>query len=373
MEHIISKTTRGGKILRIVLAALMCLSVFQVAALAAPQKAYAVTVPNIGDKAWGSCHIDDSWMSGSQSYFNTSGFSGDLAGAVAVGDIVCLDHTAAEPNHTDASYEATVSAVNVSAGWVEYSVYITPPGVTDGVTRDEFGRLTGYQHIGGTYRIEKDFVGWLDLDKDSADTSITDNNNCYSLSGAVYGIFASFADAQARTGAVGSLTTDANGYAKSGDLEPKTFYVREITPPQGYALDENIYSTTVAASSTVRVNGGKVLDTPQADPIGALLGKFDGEKTHDAANLPQGSASLALAQYEIKYYSGYHSTTDTSWTQSATPVRSWVMQTDEGGRVDLRAGDSTFVTKDGVSHPYKVSGDDFYRAAGAGIITMPLG
>ncbi|MEG1830282.1 MAG: SpaA isopeptide-forming pilin-related protein [Raoultibacter sp.] len=165
------------------------------------------------------------------------------------------------------------------------------------------------------------------------------------------------------------MPTVADGWAQSGKLSRgEVYYVKEITPGKGYELDTNFYEVTINSDNVDLW----VVEKPQNDPIGTLLAKYDGDKSYDAANLPQGSASLALSHWQLNYYSDYHSTTDTTWTQSATPVRSWIMQTDEDGVVDLRYGDSTFTTKDGVAHPYKVSGGDFYRMSD-GRITLPLG
>lgn len=214
--------------------------------------------------------------------------------------------------------------------------------------------------------------GWIDLQKASSNTAMTDGNACYSLKDATYDIYASQNDATARTNAVSSMATNADGWAKSGELEAgKTYYVREKIAPLGYALDETIYPVTVASDATTRVNGSVVYDKPQGDPAGSLLAKYDGEKTFNANNLPQGSASLALAKYQVNYYAGYY-TTEAEALASGTLKRSWVMQTNEMGYVNLRGGDSTFTTKDGKTYPYKISGDTFYRSSN-GDITLPRG
>lgn len=140
--------------------------------------------PNVGDRVTGTCYIYDTWMEGSQSYFNVGDFSGDLVDSYVTERIECLDHTAADPSNTMATYEATVTDVNTSAGYIEYSLYITPPGVTDGISRDENGNLYGYQHVGGKVRVTKEFVGSLDLYKASAKPEITNGNSAYSLKGA---------------------------------------------------------------------------------------------------------------------------------------------------------------------------------------------
>ncbi|MEG2531324.1 MAG: SpaA isopeptide-forming pilin-related protein, partial [Raoultibacter sp.] len=266
----------------------------------------------------------------------------------------CLDlFTHATSEGHSGTYEATVTSVDVAAETVSYYVVLTPHDYAD-----------GYQRVGGTVTVHQDFGGTVTLHKTSSNPAITAGNPCYDMTGAVYGIYdLSWAE-------VGRLTCNADGWAQSGKLSRgSTYQVKEITPGKGYELDKEFYVVTINADNVDL----HVTEKPQNDPIGTLLAKYDGDKTYDAANLPQGSASLALSHWQLNYYSDYHSTTDTTWTQSATPVRSWVMQTDEDGWVSLLAGEGTFTTKDGVIHPYKVSGDDFYRADGAGRITLPLG
>ena len=233
-----------------------------------------------------------------------------------------------------------------------------------------YGKMTS-----GTYYLFKlDEQGYIDLDKDSSDTALTDGNTCYDLTGATYGIYSSWNDANNRRNAVTTLTCDRTGYAKSGKLNIGTYYVRETTPGTGYNLDETIYTVNVSSGQTSRVNGNKVYDVPNGDPANVLLKKFDGERTYGANNLPQGSASLALAQYTISYYGGYYNSEAEAEaaTQAGVTKRQWVMQTDEDGWTSLRAGNSTFTTKDGTTHPYKVSGSDFYYSI-SGDIMLPLG
>ena len=77
----------------------------------------------------------------------------------------------------------------------------------------------------------------LRLQKQSSNTGITNNNACYSLAGAVYGIYT---DA-ACTKKVGEVTTNASGYAAySQSVYIGTYYAKEITAPQGFALSNEV-------------------------------------------------------------------------------------------------------------------------------------
>lgn len=297
--------------------------------------------------------------------FALSNFSGYLSGCAVTG--YCADRSAAQPTNVRANYTATLNSVNVETGEVVYDVYITPPGVTDGHNRNQFG-LIGYQHVSAQVKLIKNFGGWVEINKSSANTDITDGNGCYSLEGAEYVVYNS--DNQA----VDKLTTDANGYAKSKLLPSGTYTVKELKAPNGYALDEDSHGIEIKSGQTTTAN---LKDQPQNDPAAMLLGKYDGEKTYNGEkNLPLGSASLYGAQYSIEYYDGLYDTAEEA-EASGDPSRKWVMQTDEDGYVNLADGDDTFDVHDADGNvtatlPYKVSGDDFYRSSD-GIITLPLG
>lgn len=110
----------SGKLMRILLAALIALTLIPASALLSPVEAYGVEIPNVGDTYYGSCYIEDTWYVGSESHFNVSSFSGELAGCWATGSWKCANPSAAAPTYVGATYAATVSAVNVSEGWVEH-------------------------------------------------------------------------------------------------------------------------------------------------------------------------------------------------------------------------------------------------------------
>lgn len=306
----------------------------------------SIGIPAVGSTATGTCYIGDTWNVNYpyQDYFYVNNFTGDLTGAVTVQDFECLDPTAALPAHKNASYEATVTEVNAAGGYVEYYVRVTPPGATDGVTRPDGEHLSGYQHVGGKVRVYRAFTGSLELIKSSANQTITNGNSCYSLKGAVYGLYQNGIE-------IARKTTDVNGYAKFENVTAGNYDLKEITPPKGYALDKTIYPVTINSSQTTRVD---VKDYPQSDPVSILLGKVDKDTTQ---NMPQGSASLEGAEFTIKYYA-IQSDKDPAET-GKKPVRTWIMKTDENGKCRL-------------DEKYKVSGDEFWKKP-FGVATLPLG
>lgn len=197
--------------------------------------------------------------------------------------------------------------------------------------------------------------GKLTILKKSANTDITDNNDCYSLADAVYGVYKSEADAKSDKNKVTSLKTKDTGWSNTVELEAGTYYLKEVTAPKGYALSSEIKKVTITAGKETQFGtNNELMDYPQSDPIPIVLGKVDKETNK---NKPQGSASLEGAEFTVKYYKGLYDEDPAKSGQ--TPARSWVLKTDKDGYSEL-------------SKDYKVSGDDFYYATN-GDPTFPVG
>lgn len=204
--------------------------------------------------------------------------------------------------------------------------------------------------------------GKLCIKKTSANPAITDNNPCYSLQGAEYGVYKTEADAKADKNKVNTLTIGKydssekyKDWSNEIELDAGTYYLKETKNPKGYALNNSVVSVVVKANESSWIgSNGEFKDYPQSDPVGILLGKVDKETNK---NKPQGSASLAGAEFTIKYYKGLYDSDPAKSGQ--VPSRSWVLKTDSDGCCDLAKG-------------YKVSGDDFYYASN-GDATLPVG
>ena len=190
-------------------------------------------------------------------------------------------------------------------------------------------------------------TGTVSLSKTSADTGITSGNSCYSLAGAVYGIY-SDAGCSAQ---VTTLTTDAGGNAAAVSLNAGTYYYKELTAPAGYALDSSVQSFTVTDGQNTALS---VTDTPVNDPTLITLKKID-SVTGEAA---QGGASLEGAEFTVKYYAGFYNAANLP----VNATRTWVIKTVKIG--------GTYVA--GLNNTCKVSGDDFYKNT-SGLAVLPLG
>ena len=197
------------------------------------------------------------------------------------------------------------------------------------------------------YRVIKTLhKGYLTLHKDSSNKTLTDANDCYSLAGAEYGVYT---DSNC-SNKVATLTTNVSGNANTVSLNPGRYYVKETKAPKGYFTDSQVYTADVSGanreSSPVKLS---VSDNPANDPMSMLLGKFDGQKTYNGAgNLPQGSATLAGAEFTVDYYAtlDYKSYDDLK-NADVKPTRSWTFKTNENGIANFKADDF-------------VSGDAFY-------------
>lgn len=204
--------------------------------------------------------------------------------------------------------------------------------------------------------------GKLCIKKTSANPAITDNNPCYSLQGAEYGVYKTEADAKANKNKVNTLTIGKydssekyKDWSNEIELDAGTYYLKETKNPKGYALNNSVVSVVVKANESSWIgSNGEFKDYPQSDPVRILLGKIDKETNK---NKPQGSASLADAEFTVKYYKGLYDSDPAKSGQ--TPARSWVLKTNENGFATL-------------SSKYKVSGDDFYYAS-TGDPTLPVG
>ena len=194
-------------------------------------------------------------------------------------------------------------------------------------------------------------VGNAKLKKISSNTNITDGNNNYSLANATYGVF-SDKDCEKQ---LATLTTDENGDTNVAEVKAGTVFIKELTAPSGYKVDETVYSLNVEVGETATL---KVSDTPKSTDILIELFKIDMETQKDN---PQGNASLEGAEFTWKYYDGFYNKDNLP----SEATRTWVIKTIP----EEKDGEMHYVTK--LDESYKVSGDDFYMLGDS--VVLPLG
>ena len=195
-------------------------------------------------------------------------------------------------------------------------------------------------------------VGNGKIQKSSSNTTVTNGNDCYSLSGATYGVYSD----KGCTKSVAILTTNANGNTDTVELRAATYHVKETKAPKGFQLDKNVYTMTVKVNETTTL---KVSDKPKVTDTLVELFKIDMEISKAT---PQGNASLEGAEFVWKYYDGYY----TKDNLPSEPTRTWTTKTttekDSNNEVH-------YITR--LADSYKVLGDSFYTQNGT--ICLPLG
>lgn len=288
--------------------------------------------------ATGTCSINGTWFGspfpwGSIARFNLSNFTGELAGAT-VNDAQCVDSGAENPylaGRRSATYQATLTSFDETTGKAVYDVYLYPAGHATGdmyvvrpVHDSYHNTQVGVQRMHTTITVYKVVKGYIELTKASTCTNVSDNNKLYSLAGAEFSIY----DASGKF--VQKLTTNEKGETgRSGLLTAGTYTVKETKAPEGYYAADDFTVTVNAGQVTKKTVG----DKPYNDPLAMLVGKFDGEKTYNGAgNLPQGSATLADAEFTVDYYDTFdYDNYDVLKKADIEPTRSWTFKTDSDG------------------------------------------
>ncbi len=243
------------------------------------------------------------------------------------------------------------NAVNVRINWNAF--LLNGAGESYG---DVPAGFKGYlMHTGSRTQVILAFdyhpYGSLEIHKASANPDISTGNDCYTLEGAVYGLYTD----PGCTNLMRSITTNADGVARADEVPIGTYYVKEISAPRGYALSYDVSSVVIEVEQTTYLDA---VDIPQNDPAYFCVQKYDGERTYFAHNLPQGSASLGGAEYQLDYYDGYYGTLADA-ERSGAPTRTWIVRTDEDGFAAL-------------DQDYVVSGGSLYTDT-HGNATLPLG
>lgn len=244
----------------------------------------------------------------------------------------------------------------------------------DSASYQTFARGSNYAVKDGYVKLTFPDVVKLQLQKSSSNTELTAGNGCYSLSGAVYGIYTD----KACTRKIGSITTNASGYGSYSKYVDSTasYYAKETKAPKGYELDKTVYtfvssgkkdSNGYAIFKAVKLSDKKTepQDNPVNDPVGIVLQKknaITGETT---------SQGLGGAVFSIEYYAqeidkDYDVKADETAPalDSKNLKRTWYIQTDEDGKALL----ASKYLADG----YK-SDDFYYTSAENPVPAIPIG
>lgn len=133
-------------------------------------------------------------------------------------------------------------------------------------------------------KVKTENIGYGEITK-------TDEASGAKLAGAVYGIYS---DSGCKN-RVQTMTTDANGYAKSGALVEGTYYVKEITAPKGYVLSGKIHTLIVKAGRTTGVSA------TDKEQLGAITIYKEGEVLTgwDGSNFIYEKRKLSGAVFQV--------------------------------------------------------------------------
>lgn len=226
-----------------------------------------------------------------------------------------------------------------------------------------FAQGSNYAVKDGYVKLTFPDVVKLQLQKSSSNTELTAGNGCYSLSGAVYGIYTDKACVQK----LGSITTNASGYGSYSKYvdASASYYAKETKAPKGYELDETVY--TFVNSGKKAADGTKIYsfsctDEPVNDPVGIILQKKNavtGETT---------SQGLGGAVFSIEYYAQeIDKDYDVKANETAPALdsknlkRTWYIQTNSDGLTRL---DEKYLSDDFLSDGLYYDGN---------FVTIPIG
>ena len=192
-------------------------------------------------------------------YYNFASLNGSGISYSVSGNTLTITATpAAAANLSSATRKGNVSssAPDVNLTVDDLTFYVKGGSGTDGYqTMVEYVSSSMSKTYKSVYlMLRAEANGFIKVVKSSALPEVTDGNSSYSLEGAVFSIYATRADAEAKRSPVGTIMTDARGEGTSDSLAPATYYVRETTPPHCYELSDEIQTASVTGGNTVTLN-----------------------------------------------------------------------------------------------------------------------
>lgn len=170
----------------------------------------------------------------------------------------------------------------------------------------------------GMYKVRfSEASGKISIQKSSADASATNGNTLYSLKDAVYGVYKSNADAEAKRNAVGSITLDANGNGSLNGLENGTYYVRETQAPAGYEENAQVYTAKTSSGANTII---KTTDVPETCNLQLQITKKLRKNEQNKVN----ATSLQNTEFTLNYYSGGYYNANEIKSKNAT--KTWIIK-----------------------------------------------
>ena len=214
--------------------------------------------------------------------------------------------------------------------------------------------------------------GFVTLKKSSGNTSITKDNDCYSLKGAEYGIYASETDAKNDTNRKAILTTDENGDTNTEMVGAGTWYIKEIKAGKGYLLCDGSIDNATGGIHKIDVTTDNNEDNPYVvkctDPVGndpftLQLNKMDYDTGKAVA---AGDTSLEGAIFELDYY------TNTDGKTTGTPAKKWYFKTNKYGILNCNK-EADLVNSYTMNNGTVLKSDALYKDMDTNQVQYPIG
>lgn len=190
----------------------------------------------------------------------------------------------------------------------------------------------------------------LKFKKESSNPDLTTDNDCYSLDGGMFAVFANkksaydyLADNSVKNNIVRYFITDSNGdckaiskdgnswdYNANSDLYKiaysDSYYAVEMAAPKGFKkYNRPVQMVINGTNGGFAVLSATISDTPLNDPIGIKVQKKDAVTGQ--------TTNMSGAEFTVKYYSGYYYSE--SELAGKSPERIWVLKTDQNGYTHL--------------------------------------
>lgn len=218
----------------------------------------------------------------------------------------------------------------------------------------------------------------LKFKKESSNPDLTTDNDCYSLDGGMFAVFANkksaydyLADNNVKNNIVRYFITDSNGdckaiskdgnswdYNANSDLYKiaysDSYYAVEMVAPKGFKnYNRPVQMAINGTNGGFAVLSATIADEPLNDPIRILVQKKDAVTGQ--------TTNMSGAEFTVKYYNGYYYSE--SELAGKSPERKWVLKTTERGNTYL--SDSNRAESD--------FGEPFYYVPNSNDPTLPLG
>lgn len=257
-------------------------------------------------------------------------------------------------------------------------------GIEYGIFGFSVYNTTGTVAAYGIYKIPvRTPVGYIQIQKESANSDVTDGNTAYTFEGAKFQIMQGNTVITDEVTGEDTFTLDKTGKSDviavplvNGNNTIR-YTVREISAPTGYKINNQSFLVDVGLNSTATSPAiVRVVEEPYTYPSDIVINKFDRVSDYSV-----GDASLAGIQYEVLYYEGYDMDDFTS-VSGLTPTRKWTIETKmrqdyankHDGTGHLSGGSMALYGHAELKDEYLVRGksDALYKDSSNNVV-MPLG